>query len=107
MYLLCVCSDIQVLQRNVSSETTSAVKSKEDTPCGKPPLDNGQYLDIRGVTETDSSSDANTTKTSTTTTTTATTDCTENTTTATQPHSKLKSQSQQGKTSAQFDRPNR
>uniref|UniRef100_A0A673GUG4 LisH domain and HEAT repeat-containing protein KIAA1468 homolog n=1 Tax=Sinocyclocheilus rhinocerous TaxID=307959 RepID=A0A673GUG4_9TELE len=100
-------SDIQVLQRNVSSEPTSAVKStqsKEDTPCGKPPLDNGQYLDIRGVTETDSSSDANTTKTSATT---ATTDCTESTTTATQPHSKLKSQSQQGKTSVQFDQPNR
>uniref|UniRef100_A0A671MV24 LisH domain and HEAT repeat-containing protein KIAA1468 homolog n=1 Tax=Sinocyclocheilus anshuiensis TaxID=1608454 RepID=A0A671MV24_9TELE len=100
-------SDIQALQRNVSSEPTSAVKStqsKEDTPCGKPPLDNGQYLDIRGVTETDSSSDANTTKTSATT---ATTDCTESTTTATQPHSKLKSQSQQGKTSVQFDQPNR
>ncbi|KAK2870008.1 hypothetical protein Q8A67_024400 [Cirrhinus molitorella] len=101
-------SDIQALQRNVSSEPTSAVKltqPKEDTPCGKPPLDNGQYLDIRGVTETDSSSDANTTKTSSTTT--ATTDCTESTTTATQPHSKLKSQSQQGKTSVQFDQPNR
>ncbi|XP_050954404.1 RAB11-binding protein RELCH homolog isoform X2 [Labeo rohita] len=101
-------SDIQALQRNVSSEPTSAVKStqsKEDTPCGKPPLDNGQYLDIRGVTETDSSSDANTTKTSTTTT--ATTDCTDSTTTATQPHSKPKSQSQQGKTSVQFDQPNR
>uniref|UniRef100_A0A8C2B5M2 LisH domain and HEAT repeat-containing protein KIAA1468 n=1 Tax=Cyprinus carpio TaxID=7962 RepID=A0A8C2B5M2_CYPCA len=102
-------SDIQALQRNVSSEPTSAVKStqsKEDTPCGKPPLDNGQYLDIRGVTETDSSSDANTTKTSNTTT-TATTDCTESTTTATQPHAKLKSQSQQGKSSVQFDQPNR
>uniref|UniRef100_A0A9J7XNZ9 LisH domain and HEAT repeat-containing protein KIAA1468 n=1 Tax=Cyprinus carpio carpio TaxID=630221 RepID=A0A9J7XNZ9_CYPCA len=102
-------SDIQALQRNVSSEPTSAVKStqsKEDTPCGKPPLDNGQYLDIRGVTETDSSSDANTTKTSNTTT-TATTDCTERTTTATQPHAKLKSQSQQGKSSVQFDQPNR
>lgn len=100
---VCVCSDIQALQRNVSSEPTSAVKStpsKEDTPCGKPPLDNGQYLDIRGFTETDSSSDANTTKTSTTTT----TDCTESTTTATQPHSK---KSQQGKTSVQFDQPNR
>ncbi|XP_016140952.1 lisH domain and HEAT repeat-containing protein KIAA1468 homolog isoform X4 [Sinocyclocheilus grahami] len=93
-------SDIQALQRNVSSEPTS----KEDSPCGKPPLDNGQYLDIRGVTETDSSSDANTTKTSATT---ATTDCTESTTTATQPHSKLKSQSQQVKTSVQFDQPNR
>uniref|UniRef100_A0A672QMU7 LisH domain and HEAT repeat-containing protein KIAA1468 n=1 Tax=Sinocyclocheilus grahami TaxID=75366 RepID=A0A672QMU7_SINGR len=99
-------SDIQALQRNVSSEPTSAVKliqSKEDTPCGKPPLDNGQYLDIRGVTEMDSSSDANTTKTSTTTT--VTTDCTESTTTATQPYNKLKSQ--QGKTSVQFDQPNR
>ncbi len=107
MYL-CVCSDIQALQRNVSSEPTSTVKStqsREDTPCGKPPLDNGQYLDIRGFTETDSSSDANTTKTSTTTTTT--TDCTESTTTATQPHGKLKSQSQQGKISVQFDQPNR
>ncbi|XP_043081831.1 RAB11-binding protein RELCH homolog isoform X5 [Puntigrus tetrazona] len=102
-------SDIQALQRNVASEPASAVKSaqsKEDTPCGKPPLDNGQYLDIRGVTETDGSSDANTTKTSTTTT-TSTTDCTESTTTGTQPHSKLKSQSQQGKTSVQFDQPNR
>lgn len=102
-------SDIQALQRNVSSEPTSAVKSiqsKEDTPCGKPPLDNGQYLDIRGVTETDSSSDADTKKTSTATT-TATTDCTASTTTATQPHSKLKSQSQLGKTSVQFDQPNR
>ncbi|XP_058620727.1 RAB11-binding protein RELCH homolog isoform X11 [Onychostoma macrolepis] len=102
-------SDIQALQRNVSSEPTSAMKSiqsNEDTPCGKPPLDNGQYLDIRGVTEIDSSSDANTKKTSTTTT-TATTDCTASTTTATQPHSKLKSQSQLGKTSVQFDQPNR
>uniref|UniRef100_A0A8C1WSM0 RAB11 binding and LisH domain, coiled-coil and HEAT repeat containing n=1 Tax=Cyprinus carpio TaxID=7962 RepID=A0A8C1WSM0_CYPCA len=101
-------SDIQALQRNVLSDPTSAVKliqSKEDTPCGKPPLDNGQYLDIRGVTEMDSSSDANTTKTSTTTT--ATTDCTESTATATQPYNKLKSQSQQGKSSVQFDRPNR
>lgn len=111
MCVWCVCesSDIQALQRNVLSDPTSAVKliqSKEDTPCGKPPLDNGQYLDIRGVTETDSSSDANTTKTSNTTT-TATTDCTESTTTATQPHAKLKSQSQQGKSSVQFDQPNR
>ncbi|XP_026093387.1 lisH domain and HEAT repeat-containing protein KIAA1468 homolog isoform X6 [Carassius auratus] len=103
-------SDIQALQRKVSSEPTSTVKliqSKEDTPCGNPPLDNGQYLDIRGVTEMDSSSDANTTETSTTTT-TATTDCTESTTTATQPYSKLNStQSPQGKTSVQFDQPNR
>ncbi|XP_052397940.1 RAB11-binding protein RELCH homolog isoform X9 [Carassius gibelio] len=101
-------SDIQALQRKVSSEPTSTVKliqSKEDTPCGNPPLDNGQYLDIRGVTEMDSSSDANTTETSTTTT--AATDCTESTTTATQPYSKLKSQSPQGKTSVQFDKPNR
>ncbi|XP_059390450.1 RAB11-binding protein RELCH homolog isoform X7 [Carassius carassius] len=101
-------SDIQALQRKVSSEPTSTVKliqSKEDTPCGNPPLDNGQYLDIRGVTEMDSSSNANTTETSITTT--ATTDCTESTTTATQPYSKLKSQSPQGKTSVQFDQPNR
>ncbi|XP_067290689.1 RAB11-binding protein RELCH homolog isoform X8 [Pseudorasbora parva] len=100
-------SDIQTLRRNVSSETTTVMKStpsKQDPLCDKPPLDNGQYLDIRGVTETDSPPDANATKASTTTT---TTDCTESTTTATQPHSKLKSQSQQGKTAVQFDRPNR
>ncbi|XP_051737864.1 RAB11-binding protein RELCH homolog isoform X5 [Ctenopharyngodon idella] len=101
-------SDIQALQRNVSSEPTTVVKStpsKQDPLCDKPHLDNGQYLDIRGVTETDSPLDANTTKTSTTTTTT--TDCTESTTTATQPQNKLKSQSQQGKTSVKFDQPNR
>lgn len=109
---LCVCvcvrSDIQALQRNVSSEPTTVVKStpsKQDPLCDKPHLDNGQYLDIRGVTETDSPLDANTTKTSTTTTTT--TDCTESTTTATQPQNKLKSQSQQGKTAVKFDQPNR
>ncbi|KAK7118293.1 hypothetical protein R3I94_021955 [Phoxinus phoxinus] len=104
-------SNIQALQRNVSSETTTVVKStpsKQDPLCDKPPLDNGQYLDIRGVTETDSPSDVNATKTSTTTTTTTTTtDCTESTTTATQPHSKLKSQSQQSKTAVLFDQPNR
>ncbi|CAM4722174.1 unnamed protein product [Leuciscus chuanchicus] len=101
-------SDIQALQRNVSSETTTVVKStpsKQDPQCDKPPLDNGQYLDIRGVTETDSPLDVNATKTSTTTTTT--TDCTESTTTAPQPHSKLKSQSQQSKTAVLFDQPNR
>lgn len=106
---VCMCSDIQALQRNVSSETTTVVKStpsKQDPLCDKPPLDNGQYLDIRGVTETDSPLDVNATKTSTTTTTT-TTDCTESTTTATQPHSKLKSQSQQSKTAVLFDQPNR
>ncbi|CAM4722302.1 unnamed protein product [Leuciscus chuanchicus] len=101
-------SDIQALQRNVSSETTTVVKStpsKQDPQCDKPPLDNGQYLDIRGVTETDSPLDVNATKTSTTTTTT--TDGTESTTTAPQPHSKLKSQSQQSKTAVLFDQPNR
>ncbi|XP_048030027.1 RAB11-binding protein RELCH homolog isoform X6 [Megalobrama amblycephala] len=100
-------SDIQALQRNVSSEPTTVVKStpSKDPLCDKPHLDNGQYLDIRGVTETDGPLDANTTKTSTTTTTT--TDCTESTTTATQPHNKLKSQSQQGKTAVKFDQPNR
>ncbi|XDV47376.1 hypothetical protein PO909_017035 [Leuciscus waleckii] len=101
-------SDIQALQRNVSSETTTVVKStpsKQDPLCDKPPLDNGQYLDIRGVTETDSPLDVNATKTSTTTTTT--TDCTESTTTAPQPYSKLKSQSQQSKTAVLFDQPKR
>ncbi|XP_077100663.1 RAB11-binding protein RELCH homolog isoform X6 [Siphateles boraxobius] len=101
-------SDIQALQRNVSSETTTVMKStpsKQDPLCDKPPLDNGQYLDIRGVTETDSPPDVNATKTSTTTTTT--TDCTESITTATQPHSKLKSQSQRSKSAVLFDQPNR
>lgn len=99
-------SDIQALQRNVSSEPITVAKltqSKEKHQRDKPPLDNGQYLDIRGVTEMDSSSD--TTKTSTTITTA--TDCTENTTTATQPHSKLKNNGQQSKSSVQFDQPNR
>ncbi|XP_056306349.1 RAB11-binding protein RELCH homolog isoform X3 [Danio aesculapii] len=99
-------SDIQALQRNVSSEPTAVAKStpsKEIPNCDKLPLDNGQYLDIRGVTEMDSSSD--TTKTSTTTT--IATDCTENTTTATQPHGKLKANGQQSKSSVQFDQPNR
>ncbi|XP_051970060.1 RAB11-binding protein RELCH homolog isoform X1 [Xyrauchen texanus] len=97
-------SEIQALQRNVSSPTTieKSAQSKEYPPCDKTPLDNGQYLDIRGVTETDCTSD--TTKTSTTTT---TTDCTESTTTAKQPHSKGKSLSQQSKTSVKFDQPNR
>lgn len=103
---MCLCSDIQALQRNVSSEPITVAKltqSKEKHQRDKPPLDNGQYLDIRGVTEMDGSSD--TTKTSTTITTA--TDCTENTTTATQPHSKLKNNGQQSKSSVQFDQPNR
>ncbi|XP_051542835.1 RAB11-binding protein RELCH homolog isoform X3 [Myxocyprinus asiaticus] len=99
-------SDIQSLQRNVSSPTTrvNSAQPKEDPPCDKTPLDNGQYLDIRGVTETDSTPDPNTTKTSTTTT---TTDYTESSMTTTQHNSKVKSQSQQSKTSVQFDQPNR
>ncbi|XP_057179228.1 RAB11-binding protein RELCH homolog isoform X7 [Triplophysa rosa] len=99
-------SDIQALQRNVSSDPTATVKSapcKEDPQCDKTPLDNGQYLDIRGVTEADDT--LNTTKTLTSTTTT--TDCTDGTTTATPPHNKLKFNSPQVKGSVQFDQPNR
>ncbi|KAA0704774.1 LisH domain and HEAT repeat-containing protein KIAA1468 -like protein [Triplophysa tibetana] len=98
-------SDIQALQRNVSSDPTATVKSvqcKEDPQCDKTPLDNGQYLDVRGVTDADDT--LNTTKTLTTTTTT--TDCTDGTTSATPPHNKLKFNTPV-KGSAQFDQPNR
>lgn len=98
-------SDIQALQRNVSSDPTATVKSaqcKEDPQRDKTPLDNGEYLDIRGVTDADGT--LNTTKTLTSTTTT--TDCTDGTTTATPPHNKLKFNTQV-KGSVQFDQPNR
>ncbi|XP_065114162.1 RAB11-binding protein RELCH homolog isoform X10 [Paramisgurnus dabryanus] len=101
-------SDIQTLQRNVSSEPSSVINSAQcgkDRPCDKTPLDNGQYLDIRGVTETDDTPDCNTTKTSTSTTTS--TDCTDGTTPTTQPHNKLKPKSPQVKGSVLFDQPNR
>ncbi|XP_056593889.1 RAB11-binding protein RELCH homolog isoform X4 [Triplophysa dalaica] len=98
-------SDIQALQWNVSSDPTATVKSaqcKEDPQLDKTPLDNGQYLDIRGVTDADDT--LTTTKTLTSTTTT--TDCTDGTTTATPPHNKLKFNTQV-KGSVQFDQPNR
>ncbi|XP_073719833.1 LOW QUALITY PROTEIN: RAB11-binding protein RELCH homolog [Misgurnus anguillicaudatus] len=102
-------SDIQALQRNVSSEPSSVIINSaqcgKDPPCDKTPLDNGQYLDIRGVTETDDTPDSNTTKTSTSTTTS--TDCTDGTTPTTQPHNKLKPKSPQVKGSVLFDQPNR
>ncbi|XP_051970628.1 RAB11-binding protein RELCH homolog isoform X1 [Xyrauchen texanus] len=98
-------SDIQALQRNVSLPTrVNSAQPKADPPYDKTPLDNGQYLDIRGVTETESTPDPNTTKTSTTATTT--TDYTESSMTVTQHNSKVNSQSQ-SKTSVQFDQPNR
>uniref|UniRef100_A0A8B9LVL8 LisH domain and HEAT repeat-containing protein KIAA1468 n=1 Tax=Astyanax mexicanus TaxID=7994 RepID=A0A8B9LVL8_ASTMX len=72
-------------------------------------LDNGQYLDIRGVTETDSATEpnSNTTTSTNTSTATATDHTAENSSPSTQPHSKFKSPRQHSKGPVKFDQPNR
>lgn len=76
-------------------------------------LDNGQYLDIRGVTELDTNADARSSTTTTATTnTSATTIITtataaENSSSSTPNHSRFKSPDQHSKGPVQFDQPNR
>ncbi|XP_066502606.1 RAB11-binding protein RELCH homolog isoform X2 [Hoplias malabaricus] len=107
-------SEIQDLQRNVSSPVkapTECGDTKKGLQCERS-LDNGQYLDIRGVTETDAASESNpnstTTSTSTNTNnTTAPDHAAESSSPSTQTHSKFKSPAQHSKGPVQFDQPNR
>uniref|UniRef100_A0A3B1J9U9 RAB11 binding and LisH domain, coiled-coil and HEAT repeat containing n=1 Tax=Astyanax mexicanus TaxID=7994 RepID=A0A3B1J9U9_ASTMX len=104
-------SEIQDLQRNVSSPLKASVEcgdTKTGLQCERS-LDNGQYLDIRGVTETDSATEpnSNTTTSTNTSTATATDHTAENSSPSTQPHSKFKSPRQHSKGPVKFDQPNR
>lgn len=69
-------------------------------------LDNGQYLDIRGVTKPDVYADASSNSTPNTSATTITT-AAENPSLSTPNHSKFKSPDQHSKGPVQFDQPNR
>ncbi|XP_027030403.2 RAB11-binding protein RELCH homolog isoform X5 [Tachysurus fulvidraco] len=99
-------SEIQGLQRNTAApavergETESRLQSEQGL------FDNGQYLDIRGVTETEATADS---KSSTNTNASATTIITtaENSSSSTPNHSKFKSPDQHSKGPVQFDQPNR
>ncbi|GAA6095691.1 RAB11-binding protein RELCH homolog isoform X1 [Tachysurus ichikawai] len=101
-------SEIQGLQRNTAApavergETESRLQSEQGL------FDNGQYLDIRGVTETEANADSKS-STNTTTNTSATTIITtaENSSSSTPKHSKFKSPDQHSKGPVQFDQPNR
>lgn len=115
MFVYVIHSEIQDLQRNVSSHLKAPAEC-EDTKTGfqcERSLDNGQYLDIRGVSEPDAAAEPNlnttTTPTSTNTSTTATTTdhAAENSSPSTQAHSKFKSPSQHSKGPVQFDQPKR
>lgn len=111
-------SEIQGLQRNMVAPPVALVERGESETRLQSEqgfLDNGQYLDIRGVTEldtnVDSKSSTNTT-TNTTTNTSATTITTtataaENSSSSTPSHSKFKSPDQHSKGPVQFDQPNR
>ncbi|XP_047423906.1 RAB11-binding protein RELCH homolog isoform X3 [Mugil cephalus] len=98
-------SEIQTLKRTVSSpppsslnlgsqsssnpaSSSSTTTARSADPLSVPPTDNGQYLDIRGVSEPESKPDAPSTQTTSQP--------------HPQPHNKLKSQPP-----AQFDQPNR
>lgn len=74
-------------------------------------LDNGQYLDIRGVTELDTNADSNSSTNTTTNTSatmiTTTATAAENSSSSTPNHSKFKSPDQHSKGPVQFDQPNR
>ncbi|XP_072544933.1 RAB11-binding protein RELCH homolog isoform X6 [Salminus brasiliensis] len=104
-------SEIQDLQRNVSSPLKAPMEcgdTKTGLQCERS-LDNGQYLDIRGVTEPDAAAEpnSNTTTSTNTTTATSTDHAAENSSPSTQPHSKFKSPGQHSKGPVQFDQPNR
>ncbi|XP_037389872.1 RAB11-binding protein RELCH homolog isoform X6 [Pygocentrus nattereri] len=102
-------SEIQDLQRNVSSPGKAQVEcgdTKAGLQCEKS-LDNGQYLDIRGVTEADTAAEPNSNTTTSTNTTTTTDHATEHSSPSTQQHSKFKSPGQHSKGPLQFDQPNR
>lgn len=71
-------------------------------------LDNGQYLDIRGVTEHDVNSDSkSSTNTTSNTSTTMITTTAAHSASSTPNHSKFKSPAQHSKGPVQFDQPNR
>ncbi|XP_048121780.1 RAB11-binding protein RELCH homolog isoform X3 [Alosa alosa] len=90
--------EIQELKKNVSaplSVGTETGQSRSDSAAeDRPSLDNGQYLDMRGVTEGDEGRGSSASPASAPPTSTAR-------------HSKLKSQSPGHKEPVQFDQPNR
>lgn len=114
LFNLAVCSEIQGLQRNMTAPPTALVErgeSESRLQCEQGLLDNGQYLDIRGVAELeanpDSKSSTNTTTNTSTTTITTTATAAENSSSSTPNHSKFKSPDQHSKGPVQFDQPNR
>ncbi|KAK3541231.1 hypothetical protein QTP86_016800 [Hemibagrus guttatus] len=107
-------SEIQGLQRNMAAPPAALVErgeSESRLQREQGLLDNGQYLDIRGVTELeanpDSISSTNTTTTTSATTLTTTATAAENSSSSTPNHSKFKSPDQHSKGPVQFDQPNR
>ncbi|XP_062841442.1 RAB11-binding protein RELCH homolog isoform X2 [Trichomycterus rosablanca] len=109
-------SEIQDLQRSVSSPPVPPAEPDESRfDCSRAPTDNGQYLDIRGVTEADSTTDykskaatsTSTTTTTNTTTTSSTAPVSGNSAPSSQSHSKFKRPDQHSKGPVQFDQPNR
>uniref|UniRef100_A0AAR2LQP4 LisH domain and HEAT repeat-containing protein KIAA1468 n=1 Tax=Pygocentrus nattereri TaxID=42514 RepID=A0AAR2LQP4_PYGNA len=100
---------ISICDLNVSSPGKAQVEcgdTKAGLQCEKS-LDNGQYLDIRGVTEADTAAEPNSNTTTSTNTTTTTDHATEHSSPSTQQHSKFKSPGQHSKGPLQFDQPNR
>ncbi|XP_058231992.1 RAB11-binding protein RELCH homolog isoform X2 [Hemibagrus wyckioides] len=107
-------NEIQGLQRNMAAPPAALVErgeSESRLQHEQGLLDNGQYLDIRGVAELeanpDSKSSTNTTTNTSATTITTTATAAENSSSSTPNHSKLKSPDQHSKGPVQFDQPNR
>lgn len=104
-------SEIQGLRRNMAAPPAALaerVESESRLQSEQGLLDNGQYLDIGGVTEHDANADSKS-STNTTTNTSATTITTtaENSSSSAPNHSKFKSPDQHSKGPVQFDQPNR
>ncbi|XP_060755837.1 RAB11-binding protein RELCH homolog isoform X2 [Neoarius graeffei] len=107
-------SEIQGLQRSMVAPPVAPVEhgeSESRLQSEQGFLDNGQYLDIRGVTELDTNADSNSSTNTTTNTSatiiTTTATAAENSSSSTPNHSKFKSPDQHSKGPVQFDQPNR
>ncbi|XP_030624281.1 RAB11-binding protein RELCH homolog isoform X1 [Chanos chanos] len=98
-------SEIQTLKKNVPAPVAvETAQSRSESACNQGPVDNGQYLDIRGASEPESATDVGAAPPSDTV---KITDSLPPVSPPTQPHSKLKSQEQPNKPPVQFDQPNR
>ncbi|KAM9436319.1 RAB11-binding protein RELCH homolog isoform 2-T2 [Clarias gariepinus] len=105
-------SEIQGLQRNMVAPPVGPLdRGESESRLQSEHLDNGQYLDVRGVAEIDTNADTKSSSNSTTntsaTTITTTATAAENSSSSTPNHSKFKSPDQHSKGPVQFDQPNR